>query len=543
AFTFLILSKVPAPSLTDTVSFLRAEETSKKDTSALKPRIVAATTKQLPKPKPTFRPSTHSKNTPGKPKSSHTSSCNGCGGKHSISREMECPAWKTVCHNCGTAGHFRSVCRQLPKKAAAIVASSTAALVEVSIFIGERVCGNIKLRPDTGADISLLMRRDVESLLLIPFIEPSLLKVQAVQGSQLAVDGSVNVTFRMGTMQFSEQVLVCPQIYCSYLSLQACRGLGLIAQNLPSPVVAGAEVSLPSWVMDIPKESTSSEQLQAFAARVMEENADIIASDGSLPAMSGDIVGEPMRINLRPDAVPFAIYTARPKGKEHAIPDAFSRSPVDDPTEDDIRLHEDSSALIIATARDCSDLLLTDIRVVASKDPDYQGWIVSLLSGTEPPMSMRKIWNQLSVVDGLIIIFRTALPTTDLPRVLNLTQLDDKREQIHQRQNLWYDSRAHPMRPLTKGEKVIIQNPITKLWNETGFITSVCKSGRSYNIQVDGRKTTRRRNRRYLRPLKAKNSSVPQRRESNLRNQVLDNIPIRQSNRKRKPPKRFSSAL
>eukprot|EP00094_Tigriopus_californicus_P005237 TCALIF_05050-PA protein Name:"Protein of unknown function" AED:0.34 eAED:0.34 QI:0/0/0/0.5/0/0/2/0/145 len=49
-------------------------------------------------------------------------------------------------------------------------------------------------------------------------------------------------------------------------------------------------------------------------------------------------------------------------------------------------------------------------------------------------------------------ILRTALPTTDLPHTLKFMNinLDDKRGQIHQRRNLWYDSRAHPRQPFTE---------------------------------------------------------------------------------------------
>ncbi|CAB4046191.1 Hypothetical predicted protein [Paramuricea clavata] len=57
------------------------------------------------------------------------------------------------------------------------------------------------------------------------------------------------------------------------------------------------------------------------------------------------------------------------------------------------------------------------------------------------------------------------------------------------------------MRPLTPGEKVISQNPITKKWDEIGIIVSERKHGGSYWVETrNGWQMIR--NRRFLKPLK-----------------------------------------
>ena len=50
---------------------------------------------------------------------------------------------------------------------------------------------------------------------------------------------------------------------------------------------------------------------------------------------------------------------------------------------------------------------------------------------------------------------------------------------------------------LQVGDKVRVQNPITKLWDQTGTITSIVPNGRSFEIALEGGIPIRR-NRRFI---------------------------------------------
>ena len=56
------------------------------------------------------------------------------------------------------------------------------------------------------------------------------------------------------------------------------------------------------------------------------------------------------------------------------------------------------------------------------------------------------------------------------------------------------------LQPLSANQRVLVQNPITKSWNDLGTITKVRPLGRSYEVLMDSGKTILR-NRTLLRPI------------------------------------------
>ena len=60
-------------------------------------------------------------------------------------------------------------------------------------------------------------------------------------------------------------------------------------------------------------------------------------------------------------------------------------------------------------------------------------------------------------------------------------------------------------------QKVLVQNPISKSWDEKGTITGIRSLGRSYDVLMDSGKTFLR-NRSFLRPIhqtRTEDNSVP----------------------------------
>ena len=56
------------------------------------------------------------------------------------------------------------------------------------------------------------------------------------------------------------------------------------------------------------------------------------------------------------------------------------------------------------------------------------------------------------------------------------------------------------LRPLSINQKVLVQNPITKSWDDKGIISNVRPLGRSFEVLMDSGKTILR-NRTLLRPI------------------------------------------
>ena len=64
----------------------------------------------------------------------------------------------------------------------------------------------------------------------------------------------------------------------------------------------------------------------------------------------------------------------------------------------------------------------------------------------------------------------------------------------------YYDQNARSLSPLKKGQKVVLQNPDTKRWDEFGEVLKLQDTKRSYLIQVESGRI-KDRNRRLLRPI------------------------------------------
>ena len=73
---------------------------------------------------------------------------------------------------------------------------------------------------------------------------------------------------------------------------------------------------------------------------------------------------------------------------------------------------------------------------------------------------------------------------------------DNRKQLMEQREN----QHGTSLQPLSINQNVLVQNPITKLWDDLGIITKVRPLGRSYEVLMDSGKTILR-NRTLLRPI------------------------------------------
>ena len=123
---------------------------------------------------------------------------------------------------------------------------------------------------------------------------------------------------------------------------------------------------------------------------------------------------------------PFIFETVWRKGKDHAIPDALSRAPVDDPSPPDcvgdteLELHVQRAVIASVRAVDPpspdsvlppQDSFLEDLRQQACAYPDYQTLLTTVQNGFPSdyqrlPQCLQPFWavhQELSAMKGLVL--------------------------------------------------------------------------------------------------------------------------------------------
>ena len=81
---------------------------------------------------------------------------------------------------------------------------------------------------------------------------------------------------------------------------------------------------------------------------------------------------------------------------------------------------------------------------------------------------------------------------------IDLHNFEKKRHLAKEATKVQFNKNAKDLPTLRKGDKVLIQDPITKAWNSYGKIMDIYESGRSYDIETENMKRIRR-NRKFLR--------------------------------------------
>ena len=96
------------------------------------------------------------------------------------------------------------------------------------------------------------------------------------------------------------------------------------------------------------------------------------------------------------------------------------------------------------------------------------------------------------------------LPGANDLEVANAKDGANKRKQLMEDQQ---NQQGTSLQPLSINQKVLVQNSITKSWNELGTITKARPLGRSYEVLMDSGKTILR-NRTLLRPILSQDRTV-----------------------------------
>ncbi|KAK8378436.1 hypothetical protein O3P69_011142 [Scylla paramamosain] len=166
--------------------------------------------------------------------------CGNCGTMHKPGRGS-CPAGELACFNCGKTGHLRSLCKSRTKKAAA------AEDLEANGITRAQVCvAGPGLLATLGIETASLARRG---------------KLRDLANVSLKSMGAFSCIMRHGNRTTTQDVFVVKTASRCYISLQACKDLGL-AQSPPLPKPGPApplsrtlsrlaqRVRQPAWMAD-----------------------------------------------------------------------------------------------------------------------------------------------------------------------------------------------------------------------------------------------------------------------------------------------------
>ena len=133
-------------------------------------------------------------------------------------------------------------------------------------------------------------------------------------------------------------------------------------------------------------------------------------------------------LRLREKLAHFSFNVTHVPGKTHLVADALSRAPVFDPPEKEIVSNH------VFVGKVAADQSLQPLYDHASKDKSYKSIVKAILNGTDvnnlPPghaaISLRSIWDELSVYDDTLIVYdnsRIVVPKSARPEILEKLHL------------------------------------------------------------------------------------------------------------------------
>ena len=303
-----LLAISPFPELKEVVNTCRSYESSIRDCTSLDdPKLNKISNYQKQKKQnsdrktETFKPNKSKKN----------DQCYYCGRERHQSRN-ECPARASTCRNCNKVGHWDCVCLA-PKKNNDQKVKFTAQ--DEDDYIHNLSVNQINLKtprvtakftfknnstssssiPDTGAEVNVAG----ENLMKALNIKTSDLNcknnsnLRCANDSRMKVIGSAQVKIKINNIETTEKIIFCNNQKEILLSWHTCKKLAIISDNFPTQIRRN-EIEEKSI-----RENTKK--------KLLEEYQDVFDTNNHLKKMSG----EPMKIHLKEDSSPFAIYSAR----------------------------------------------------------------------------------------------------------------------------------------------------------------------------------------------------------------------------------------
>ncbi|XP_063876921.1 uncharacterized protein K02A2.6-like [Scylla paramamosain] len=241
-----------------------------------------------------------------------------------------CPAREAVCVACRKKGHFKRCCRSSKRphgtaSAYAVSGSVTTAganvsrqpTIEVTVALGKGAKHRTAAVADTGAQVCVAGAALLSSLNIQPTQLQGCAGLRDVADLPLRCLGSCRCDIYLGGHATQQEVYFVPSARSLFLSLSACKELGLVPAGFPHhslPTVQAVEArdttaepaqppAKPATIPFPPHEEhvrrLEEWLLQHFSASAFN------TTRSPLPVMDG----EPHHIHLAPNAVPYACHT------------------------------------------------------------------------------------------------------------------------------------------------------------------------------------------------------------------------------------------
>ena len=174
--------------------------------------------------------------------------CFSCGGSYPHKDGTTCPAKNATCNKCQEKGHYAKCCKDKKEKkttgAVHIISEvrnrrETHPCLGVDFLLEDTYLDNHVVIADTGAQVSVA-GSDVLTQWQINRhdLEESDEQLQGVNGQPIKCIGLIVLTMRVSGCEHKEKIYVCTNIHKQevYISLKACKGLGLVHEDFPTPL-------------------------------------------------------------------------------------------------------------------------------------------------------------------------------------------------------------------------------------------------------------------------------------------------------------------
>ena len=279
-------------------------------------------------------------------------SCRGCGqADHPEGRRASCPAFRSVCSNCGRVGHYHNVCLQKSKPSNLAAGSNKKPPPQTNALslTGPRQVGAARVRhpsmmslnhadpvptlavhiqalngqatvevlPDSGADINAA---GIDFLAHfnehIPNLLPSDVKPRAMNGNFLSPIGSLKAVISIGNRSVEDHFHIYRSVSGAILSWKTAKGLGILPSRYPQPLPEVPTHSTTSSLLSVHTSFPQSLGNTCTVSReaIMQEFPTVF--DGQIRTMPGEV----FKIVITEDAVPFCVSTPRTVPYAHMGP-------------------------------------------------------------------------------------------------------------------------------------------------------------------------------------------------------------------------------
>ena len=277
--------------------------------------------------------------------------CGYCAGPWHTKEELgTCPARNTTCNACGIKGHYASVCKKAKRnnrrsepgdrpaetlrvKDVRIQGVTSKKTPQISLLVShQNGQGSLMWTPDTGAEVSVIGMKEAERIGIdASHLTPPADSLLAAGGHQLECAGTFSCQLTLGQRQTSTTVTVVTGLHAALLSWYDSIAVGIISPDFPRQIYGVASAPKPLTSAETVTDSVTTHTAEAagFGAALPcwgEDQGDptptqrarhldalkqafprVFSTQPPLREMSGG----PMRIELRPDARPYAVTAAR----------------------------------------------------------------------------------------------------------------------------------------------------------------------------------------------------------------------------------------